>query len=243
MKRLLIALFAALALAGCGVAQPGKTGSSEMSGGADEMSGDMVMDNAEANTGEAEALPTVTPGEVTVVNVMSNVTTEGVLNGAAYLTVLNGLDQPITLTSAEVDPSVAKETTMHETVDDNGVLRMLAKPEGFAIPAGGSLTFDPGNKHIMLENLSGALTEGSEYTLTLNFDGADAQTVTVPVLPFGTTAVDHEGMEMDGMDHEGMEMDTSAIIRDVEALDGDSLHELDESLAAGARLMPTRRRR
>ncbi len=223
MKKLLITLAVALALAGCGGAAPQtETTNAEPLGG--------------AAVGDADALPTATPGEVTVVNVMSNVTAEGVPNGAAYLTVLNGTDEDVILASAEVSDEVAEELTMHETVDDDGILRMVGKPEGFVIPPGKALALEPGGKHIMLENLGEPLVEGSSYELTLNFDGADSQTVNVPVLPFGVTAVDHGDMNHGDMNHGDMEMMSSDLISDVEALDVASLHELDETLAEGGEI-------
>ncbi len=76
-------------------------------------------------------------------------------NGAVYLTVVNGTGVPDQLVSAT--SPLAATVEFHETVNDNGILRMQPQPDGFEIPAGGSLAFQPGGKHIMLVELSQAI--------------------------------------------------------------------------------------
>jgi len=48
---------------------------------------------------------------------------------------------------------VAQALSFYETVNANGVMRMIAQPDGFTVPAGESLVLEPGEKHLMLENL------------------------------------------------------------------------------------------
>lgn len=162
-----LAAILGLLLAGCaGVQQPG------------------------ASEGEAEMKPE--PGKITVMNVRARPSPASAANGAAYMVILNGLDQDVTMVSAESDVAATVET--HETVNDNGVMRMIPKPEGYEIPAGGSVELKPGGKHIMLIDLAKPLETGDEFELTLNFDDGETMTVTVPVV------------EMDGMP---MKMDES----------------------------------
>ncbi len=132
------------------------------------------------------------PGKITVVSVRARPSPASAANGAAYMVILNGLDKDVTLVSAESDVAATVET--HETVNDNGVMRMIPKPEGYDIPAGGSVELKPGGKHIMLIDLVNPLETGDEFELTLNFDNGETMTVTVPVV------------EMDGMP---MKMDES----------------------------------
>jgi len=49
-------------------------------------------------------------------------------------------------------------------------------------PAGEALQLQPGGKHVMLLGLAKPLAAGDSFTLTLNFDGSDPITVTVPVM-------------------------------------------------------------
>ncbi len=99
--------------------------------------------------------------------------------GGAYLTVLNGLDQPLQLTG--IESPVAASEELHETIDDAGVMRMIPHPEGFSVPALGTLELKPGGKHIMLIKLIEPLVAGETITLTLTFDNADPLVIDVPI--------------------------------------------------------------
>ena len=136
-----------------------------------------------------EVVP-VEPGVLAVTNVFARPSPMQAGNGAVYLTVLNGLDQPLQLTSATSNIAMAVE--LHETINDQGVMRMEPRPDGFAIPALAKLELQPGGKHIMLIDLAKPLVTGEVFTLTLNFDNADALAIEVPVT---------EGAESNGNAH------------------------------------------
>lgn len=106
-------------------------------------------------------------------------------NGAVYLTVVNGTGVPDQLVSAA--SPLAATVEFHETINDNGILRMQPQPDGFEIPAGGSLAFQPGGKHIMLVELSQPLAIGDIVELTLNFAQAGPIMISVPVIEMGAT--------------------------------------------------------
>ena len=116
-------------------------------------------------------------------------------NGAVYLTLVNGTGVPDRLVSAA--SPLAATVEFHETVNDNGILRMQPQPDGFEIPAAGSLVFQPGGKHIMLVQLTQPLAVGDTVELTLNFTQAEAMVISVPVVEIGATeqdgAHDHGG--------------------------------------------------
>ncbi|MBV7330856.1 copper chaperone PCu(A)C [Chloroflexi bacterium TSY] len=144
----------------------------------------------ESTTGEMDhsGMVMIVPGEVTVETAMSNASPPGAANGAAYLTITNGLDASIRLVSIEGD--VAGKLELHETVKENDVLKMVPQHDGFEILAGEQLRLEPGGKHIMMMGLVQPLVADDEFELTLNFDGADSQTITVQVLEIGET-MDH----------------------------------------------------
>jgi copper(I)-binding protein len=148
---------------------------------------------------EAAALPTPEPGKVTVANVRARPAPLENGNGAAYLLVLNGLDVPVRLASAE--STVAGAIELHETIDDNGVMKMEPHPEGFEVPAGGVLELKPGGKHVMLLGLAAPLVAGDSFELTFNFEGADPISVTVPVVEMQAAmpAMDHGQAESGAM--------------------------------------------
>jgi hypothetical protein len=128
----------------------------------------------------APAEPTITPGQVTLANVRGR---PGPLAGgtsAVYFSVLNGLDHDVRLVSASSPVAAVVET--HETVNDNGIMRMIPQPDGFLIPARQSLKLEPGGKHIMLIDLAAPLAVGDKFPLTLSFDTGEAMSITVPVM-------------------------------------------------------------
>ena len=138
----------------------------------------------------APAAPQPEPGKVTVVDARARATPPMAEAGGAFLTVLNGLDKPIRLVSAEAQ--VSKAVELHETKEEGGVMKMIPQPDGFEIPAGGTLMLMPGGKHVMLIGLEQPLTAGEQFTMTLNFEGAESIELQVPIVEMG---------DMGKMDH------------------------------------------
>jgi copper(I)-binding protein len=170
MRVLALLAVLTLALAGCTPVMPGgqPMDVGTMHG---EMQGEMAA--------EMQA-PTPEAGVLDVVDVRARPAPLEGGNGAAYMTVRNGLDTAIRLSSASGD--VAGAIELHETTDDNGVMKMEPHPEGFEIPPGGVLELKPGGKHVMLLGLGKPLVVGDSFELTLNFDRSDPITLTVPVV-------------------------------------------------------------
>ncbi|RLZ03971.1 hypothetical protein CWC38_02995 [Kocuria tytonicola] len=96
-------------------------------------------------------------------------------------TVKNTSDKDVTLTGADTH-GIAESVQMHETAKDaqSGSTQMQEKKGGFTIPAGQSLTLEPGGNHIMLMGLTCSLQPGADLSLQLTTD-AGTQDVTVPV--------------------------------------------------------------
>jgi periplasmic copper chaperone A len=99
--------------------------------------------------------------------------------GGAFVTVHNGGREADRLRSA-ASPA-AKTVELHETVDDNGVMRMAPQPDGWEIAPGGELVLKPGGRHLMLIDLVRPLEPGAIIEITLNFDRAGPIKVQVPV--------------------------------------------------------------
>jgi len=128
---------------------------------------------------ESTTLPII-EGELVVVNAAARAAIAGSNNSAAYMTVLNGLDKPVTLVAVQTE--AAASAMLHETVrDEDDMVRMEHRPDGFEIPAGEALRFEPGGKHIMLMDLQSAFEAGSEVEITFLFEDEDNQTIMVPV--------------------------------------------------------------
>ena len=110
-------------------------------------------------------------------------------NGAVFLTIVNPTAAPDR--SVSVSSPVAAAAEIHETVDDNGVMRMVPQPDGFEIPAHGAVELAPGGKHIMLLNLTQQLQPGQEIEVTLTFEYAPPISLTVPVVEMDEAMPEH----------------------------------------------------
>jgi copper(I)-binding protein len=100
--------------------------------------------------------------------------------GAVYLTVVNpgAADRLV-----RVETPAARRAELHESVLEKDMMRMVAHPDGFAVPAGGTLELKPGGKHLMLVDLQGHPGTGEKVPLTLHFACAGAITVAAEVSP------------------------------------------------------------
>jgi len=133
-------------------------------------------------------------GEMVLSNVMARAVPIADSNGAVYFMLTNGTAMDDQLLSAE--SNVSTSTEFHETVNDNNVMRMEARPDGFPLPAGESLLLDPGGKHIMLVGLHEPLAEGDSFTITLTFAHAAPITTDVPVMAINAS-MDHAAHDTD----------------------------------------------
>lgn len=147
-------------------------------------------DSADTTTTTAAAA-----AEITVADAWARTSPMQATNGAAYLTITGG-DADDALVGASVDPAVAGKVEIHETVmADDGAMAdagdmssttlapaMEMRPiESLEIPAGETVSLEPGGYHVMLLELPAPLVVGSSFELTLDFETADDQTVTVEV--------------------------------------------------------------
>lgn len=125
-------------------------------------------------------LPAPEAGKLTIVDVRARPAPLAGGTGAVYFTVLNGLDVDVQLVS--VSSPVANFVETHETVAENGMMKMIPLPGGYTVPAGEALMLKPGGKHIMLIDVIEPLDPGDEINLTVNFDNGETIELTVPVL-------------------------------------------------------------
>ena len=99
--------------------------------------------------------------------------------GAAYMTITNETGQADALIG--VATTAAANPEIHETTADASGMMGMHPVERLNIPAGGTVTLEPGGFHVMLINLTGELVAGSTIELTLTFEKAGAVTVTAEV--------------------------------------------------------------
>ena len=129
---------------------------------------------------------------VTVEQPWARATAEHAATGAAYATLVAGTADRLTGASTPVATTVQ----VHETTQDNGVMRMREVTGGLALAAGKPVTLAPGGYHIMLMGLKQQLKPGESFPLTLTFAKEPPITVTVTVNSAGAATA-----PMDEMDH------------------------------------------
>lgn len=113
----------------------------------------------------------------------------GMSMGAAYMRITNNGDAADRLVAAETE--MADVVEIHEVKMNGGVMQMSPLMDGLEIPAGETVTLEPGGYHIMLIGLTESMLAGEEYTLTLTFEEAGEVELTVPILR--TAPDDNEG--------------------------------------------------
>lgn len=102
--------------------------------------------------------------------------------GAVYMTLKNSGGEADKLVSVETP--AAEIVELHESfMDENEVMKMRPVEGGvIELPAGSSVSLEPGGLHVMLINLVDPLAVGNSVTLTLNFEKSEAIQVEAPVL-------------------------------------------------------------
>jgi hypothetical protein len=113
--------------------------------------------------------------------------------GVVYLTIMDQ-GAPNALTGAA--SPVAATAELHETINDNGVMKMRAVAR-LQVAPGKPATLMPGGYHIMLMGLKQTLVAGTSFPLTLTF--AEGGKLTTMV------TVEQAGASMPGMDHGSMD--------------------------------------
>jgi copper(I)-binding protein len=110
---------------------------------------------------------------------MTRETPPGTSVGAGYLTITNKGKEPdklVTLSSKFSD-----NVQIHEMKMKNNIMSMKQIKAGLIIPAGETVTLQPGGTHLMFMNLQHQLIEGKVMSVTLNFEKAGTIEVKFPV--------------------------------------------------------------
>ena len=112
-------------------------------------------------------------------------------NGAVYVTIVNsGQDADLLLSATS---PIAERVEFHTHAMKEGMMSMRAV-ESIDLPPGQTVTFEAGERHIMLIGLKRPLVEGDRFPLTLTFARAPTANVEVTVRAAGAP---HSG-EMTG---------------------------------------------
>lgn len=118
-------------------------------------------------------------GDIMVSGAYTYETPKSAPSGAGYLTVMNMGDTDDVLLAVRSDPM---QVMMHETIEENGVARMVHKMS-VPVAAGDTVSFEPGGLHIMFMGLNGdPFEEGEAVPATLVFEKAGEVVVDFTVI-------------------------------------------------------------
>jgi periplasmic copper chaperone A len=141
--------------------------------------GDVGLNGDVRQIGGADHFITVAadPAGIACEQVWARPTAGAGTTGAAYFTLTNNgpADQLIGASTP-----IAASAGVHETIDDNGVMKMRPVAS-IALAPDRPVTFRPGGYHVMLIGLKAPLKVGDSFPLTLSFAHAQPLTVTVKV--------------------------------------------------------------
>lgn len=138
-------------------------------------------------------------GDLTITQAWARATPPAAMAGAGYLTIANNGAVADRLIAVQTD--VATTPQIHEMTMDGGNMIMRELPDGVVIPAGESVTLQPGGLHLMFMGLGEAgLVQGTIVKVTLLFEVAGAVDVDLVVYPIGSNGpAAAEGGGMGGM--------------------------------------------
>lgn len=109
-------------------------------------------------------------GDLVIEHSVARATTAMAMTGAGYFVIMNNGTEDDRL--VEITANFPR-VMMHDTKTDDGIATMFHIEDGVAVPAGGTVTFEPGSKHVMFMGLNGDPFEiGEEIPATMNFEKA-----------------------------------------------------------------------
>jgi copper(I)-binding protein len=118
----------------------------------------------------------VTSGALTVSGAFSRAMLPNAPAAGGYLTIANSGTGDDTLVGATTE--AAGRIELHQMSMVGDVMKMSAVENGITVPAGGSVTLEPGGLHLMFLDVGTPFAEGECVAVTLDF----ASGVAVPVM-------------------------------------------------------------
>lgn len=128
-------------------------------------------------------------GDLVIDHPWSRATPTGAGVGAGYMVIRNEGEEADRLVGGEAP--FAGRVEIHEMAMEEGVMRMRALSDGLEIPAGGSVTLEPGGYHVMFMQLQEPLVEGERRAATLEFANAGTIEVEFAVESIAASGADH----------------------------------------------------
>ena len=117
---------------------------------------------------------------------------------AVYGTITNNSNQDVVLVGGQTD--VTDRVEIHEMAMSGGEMVMQQIEGGLVIPAGETVTLEPGGNHMMLMDLSKAVIAGETISVTFDLEGADDITIE-GIMAKPAEGGDENYHSEEGMDH------------------------------------------
>lgn len=127
-------------------------------------------------------------GAVTVNDPYVRAVPPGQPNSAAFMGLVNGTGAPRALVSGHSD--AAEVVELHTHTMEDGMMKMR-RVERISLPAGETVTLEPGGLHVMLIGLKHGLNPGDRIDLTLDLDDGGVLRVQAPVREVQAMGHDH----------------------------------------------------
>ena len=127
-------------------------------------------------------------GAVTVNDPYVRAVPPGQPNSAAFMGLVNGTGAPRALVGGHSD--VAEVVELHTHTMEDGMMKMR-RVERIDLPAGETVTLEPGGLHVMLIGLKRGLNPGDQVDLTLDLDDGGVVRVQAPVREVQAMGHDH----------------------------------------------------
>ncbi|MBP1805775.1 copper chaperone PCu(A)C [Rubellimicrobium aerolatum] len=118
-------------------------------------------------------------GDIGIHDPYALATTPQATTGSAYMMIHNHGDAGDRLLGAS--SPAAERVELHESREEDGVMRMTPVEGGLPIPADGELELRRGGVHLMLMGLTRPFADGDVIEVTLTFERTGDMTFRVPV--------------------------------------------------------------
>ncbi|MEJ8473406.1 copper chaperone PCu(A)C [Roseibium algae] len=144
-------------------------------------------------------------GHISVTDTWTRATPPKAMSGGGFAKISNGGSEDDRLIA--VSSPAASRVELHEMVVSDGVMKMRQMENGIEVPAGETVSLQPGGLHIMFMKLAGPFKEGETVPVTLTFEKAGDVSINLAIEKLGAKGMDHGAMDHSKMDHGDMAKD------------------------------------
>ncbi|MTI42699.1 hypothetical protein JM93_02910 [Roseibium hamelinense] len=140
-------------------------------------------------------------GDLIIENTWTRATPPRAKAGGGFITITNNGSKEDRLVAAT--SPVSPRVELHEMAVNDGVMQMRELADGITIPAGETISLEPGGLHIMFMGIGEGFKQGSQVPVTLSFEHGGDIEVNLSVAKIGAKNMEHGSM--DHGDHSGHE--------------------------------------